>query len=235
MVKCVDKWEVREYIKHKGFESILNKSYGVFSNVNDLDFEEFPQKFVLKDTLGGGGNRVIIVNNQQKPEDVEAIKARLQEWVDTPHRIKSGGREWPYYSGKKHRIIAEEYIENGSEELTDYKFFCFKGSVACVYVISNRTMGGHGELAIMNKYFKRIPYQSATQEVMKENPKKPRNYEFMIKVAEELSCEFPHVRVDLYNVNGRVIFGELTFFGASGYQRFVPDEFDFILGREFDI
>ncbi len=235
LVQCVDKWEVREYIKAKGLSNILNECYGVFSSEEEVDFELFPEEYVLKDTLAGGGNAVIIIKQKPNKEQIDIIKSRLHEWVTSPYRKKSGGREWPYYSGKKHRILAEAYIRSDETGLTDYKFFCFDGAIACVYVISNREMGGHGDLAIMDREFVRLPYQSATQGKMKEDPVKPQNYEYMIEVVEKLSRDFPHVRVDLYNIDGKVIFGELTFYGASGYQKFIPDEFDYILGQQFKI
>lgn len=233
--KCVDKYEVRDYIKSKCCNEYLTDVYGVFSNIDEIKFSLFPDKFVLKDTLGGGGNSVIIIKDKLALSENNRIKRQLKEWLKRSYNKKTDGREWPYYSGIHHRIMAEQYLEDKTEGLTDYKFFCFKGKIACVYVIKNRLMGEHGELAIMDREFNRLPFQSATQDIMKETPSKPQNYERMIMLAEKLSEEFPHVRVDLYNIEGRIFFGELTFYGASGYQKFIPDEFDYILGKQFDI
>lgn len=233
MIECVDKWDVREYIREKGYGSILNHSYGVYENVDEIDFASLPEQYVLKDTLGGGGNSIVIVKERLQESELLQIKTRLKQWMNRPFRRPTDGREWPYYSGKKHRIIIESFIDEASEGLTDYKFFCFHGEIACVYVIADRKLGQHGSLAIMSRDFTRLPFQSATQAIMENDPIKPINYEYMIKIAEDLSKDFPHVRVDLYNVNGTVIFGELTFFGASGYQKFEPDTFDYILGEKF--
>lgn len=232
LTKCVDKYEVRDYVTSQGCADYLVRCFGIYTDAEQINFEEFPMQFVLKDTLGGGGNSVIVVTDKNKMDKSAAI-TQISKWLERPNNIKSDGREWPYYCGLPHRVIAEEYIDGGTTGLYDYKFFCFDGKVAYVYVIGNRIIGEHGELAIMDRDFNRLPYQSATQAVMLSDPEKPRNYDCMVEVAEKLSVGFPHVRVDLYNVEGRVIFGELTFYGASGYQRFNPDEFDFILGKCF--
>ena len=109
MVKCVDKYDVREYVKSLGLGHILNDCYGVFNRVEDVDFDKLPDKFVIKDTLGGGGNSVIIC---EKKSDLEFdnLKSRIDHWTKVkPSR--GGGREWPYYSGKTHRIIIERFLE----------------------------------------------------------------------------------------------------------------------------
>ena len=100
-------------------------------------------------------------------------------------------------------------------------------------MINNRILGSHGELAIMNDNFVRLPVQSLTQGIMKEDPQKPKNFERMREIAMSLSEGFPHVRVDLYNENGKILFGELTFYGASGYIQYNPDSFDYELGKQF--
>ena len=235
MIKAVDKYDVRGLLSNLQLESILPQSYGVYDTYEDIKWETLPKKFVIKDTLAGGGTSVILVKNKEAV-DYEYLHDTLKKWIQSNSHVKSDGREWPYYSGKNHRILIEEYLETASgEKLTDYKFFCFDGNVYCVYVIGNREIGAHGELAIMNADFVRLPYQSATQGIMKVSPSKPDNYEYMVEVARKISLGFPHVRVDLYNVDGKVYFGEMTFYGASGYQSFVPDEFDYILGKQFKL
>ncbi|MBQ7850805.1 MAG: carbonic anhydrase [Clostridia bacterium] len=232
MPRCVDKYGVRQYIAQAGLGNTLTTCYGVYDAVEDVDFDALPDAFVLKDTLGSGGNSVIIVEEKDKA-DLDAIRAQLQSWLNSSTRLKNPGREWVYDS-QKHRIIAEEYLRD-SEGLTDYKFFCFGGKIACVYVIANRALGDHGELAIMDADFVRLPYQSSTQHVMKEDPVIPVNYSNMKHMAEMLSSPFPHVRVDMYSIGSRIVFGELTFFGASGYMSYEPDSFDYILGEQFDL
>lgn len=233
MIEAVDKYEVRKLIYGLKLGEILPHCYGVYDSYEEIDWQELPEKFVIKDTLAGGGTSVIIVKKKNALDHFK-LRNTLKKWTQRNGHLKSDGREWPYYSGKNHRILLEEYLESSTEEnLTDYKFFCFNGEVYCVYVIGNRKIGDHGELAIMDKDFIRLPYQSVTQKVMENVPEKPINYNYMVEIATKLSSGYPHVRVDLYNIEGKVYFGEMTFFGASGYQKFCPDEFDYILGKQF--
>ena len=233
MTTCVDKYEVRSHLERIGLNRFLPKCYGVYDSPSDINFDHLPDSFVIKDTLGSGGNSVAVVRDKRNICPDELFN-RMNSWVNEPINVKNPGREW-VYDNRKHRIIVEEYLHVPGEELKDYKFFCFNGKVACVYVIANRILGGHGELAIMDENFVRIPYQSTTQNVMRENPEKPQTFETMKKLAEQLSAGFPHVRVDLYSLGSRVVFGELTFFGASGYMKYEPDEFDYYLGTYFEL
>ncbi|MBP3427872.1 MAG: carbonic anhydrase [Clostridia bacterium] len=232
MPRCVDKYDVRQYVAEMGLKDTLATCYGVYCSSEDVDFDALPQSFVLKDTLGSGGNSVIIVEDKGNA-DLDAIRNQMQSWVNTTIRAKNPGREW-VYDFRKHRVIAEEYLHDNNG-LIDYKFFCFGGKIACVYVIANRELGNHGELAIMDADFNRLPYQSTTQSVMTEDPIVPENYAKMKRIVEVLSAPFPHVRVDMYSIGSRVIFGELTFFGASGYMSYEPDNFDYILGECFEL
>lgn len=233
MVQCTDKYDVREYICSKGYEDLLNECFGVYDTIDEVDFSKFPDQFVLKDTLGSGGVAVVVVKDKATM-DLEKIKEQARDWTSSKKQLLDDGREWAYHAGKPHRIIAERYIDSLAKEgLTDYKFFCFNGKIACVYVINNRILGSHGELAIMNDNFVRLPVQSLTQGIMKEDPQKPKNFERMREIAMSLSEGFPHVRVDLYNENGKILFGELTFYGASGYIQYNPDSFDYELGKQF--
>lgn len=232
MARCVDKYDVRQYVAEIGLQETLTNCYGVYHSADELDFCALPNSFVLKDTLGSGGNSVIVVEDKATA-DLDAIRTQMQAWVNTTTRAKNPGREW-VYDFRKHRIIAEEYLHD-SNGLTDYKFFCFGGKIACVYVIANRELGNHGELAIVDADFARLPCQSTTQNVMREDPVKPANYETMKRIAETLSKPFPHVRVDLYSIENKVVFGELTFFGASGYMKYEPDNFDMIMGNRFEL
>lgn len=233
MVQCVDKYDVRTYVQEKGLGHILNECYGVYDRVEDIDFDKLPDQFVLKDTLGGGGNSVILVKDKTR-ENMDMLRAQLQKWVDEDHRAKGGGREWPYYSGKKHRIIVERYIpsDENTGGLIDYKFFCFGGETAFVYGVADRRPGIDAGIGIFDRDFVKISVKRVGEPLLREL-KKPVNYEIMRGYAELLAKEFPHVRVDFYNQNGCIIFGELTFYNASGYMKYEPDEFDFEMGDKF--
>ena len=133
MIQYADKYDVRKYISELGLSNILNECYGVYDSPNSIDYSNLPSKVVFKDTLGGGGNDVLIFNDFGINK-IKATKKALFGWIRKP-LIRDGGREWPYYSGKKHRIIVEKFIEDCDyDNLVDYKFFCFNGVVEYVFV-----------------------------------------------------------------------------------------------------
>lgn len=232
MGKCADKYEARDYVTKMGYSDILVPILGVYNSEKEINLDVFPNSFVIKDTLGGGGNSVIIVKNKNE-ENFNSIKKHIQEWLRKP-KGKHPGREW-VYENKKNRIIVEKYIEANENEggLIDYKFFCFNGRVEYVYGIADRTLGKKVGLGIFDRDFNLLPYKRSDENTLVRVIEKPRNYEKMIKCAEDLGKAFPHARIDLYNQEGKIYFGEITFFDGSGYMKFDPDEFDFIMGNKF--
>lgn len=235
MPKCVDKGDVREYVAECGLGSILNECYGIFDRVEDIDFDTLPDKFVVKNTLGGGGNSVVIVEDKSAL-DIPALKERMNRWVRENAHIKNAGREWPYNSGRKNnRIIIEKYIESDETEggLIDYKFFCFNGKTEWLYVLTDRALGTDVGVGIFDTDFNRMNISRKDERPMSRDIKKPESFDNMLDVCRKLSEPFPQVRVDLYNCNGKIIFGELTFFDACGYMIFDPDKADFDLGEKF--
>ena len=236
MVQCVDKADVREYVKSKGVEDILLHCYGVYDSVDDIDWDSLPNQFVIKDTLGGGGASVIIVDNKRE-KDIVTLKKQVAEWTRIKAHTKSDGREWPYYSGKKHRIIIEKYIESNKSQggLIDYKFLCFNGKVELLYILADRVAGQGAGCGFFDLEFRQLPITESDEKPLKRKIKKPKNFQEMVRVAEKLSEDFPCARIDLYNDKGKIIFGEITFYDSSGYMIFDPDSFDCDLGDKFRI
>ena len=233
MIQCVDKYDVRTYVESMGLGDILNECYGVFDCVEEIDFDILPDQFVIKDTLGSGGNSVILVKNKAEM-DRDKVKAKLRKWVRENNRVPSGGREWPYYSGKKHRILIEKYLAQPDGDLPDYKFFCFEGKVQYVYFMRNYTNNhDNGELGFFDREFNLLTAHRTDFRPILDQPPKPEKYDEMVRIAELLSKEFPHVRVDFFCSNGKIVFGEFTFTMASGYITFEPDDFDFTMGKCF--
>lgn len=234
MKQCADKYDVRSYIESIGLQSILNECYGVFDNADDVDFSKLPNQFVLKDTLGGGGISVIICKDKAHA-DLDSYRTIMRKWVSS-HRNKSFGREW-VYEYRKHRIIAEKYIESNESMggLIDYKFFCFGGKFEFMYVISNRQLGGLASFGIYDRDFNRLPIARKGENILNSDVKQPDNFYEMIQVAEKISKPFPEARIDLYSQNGKIIFGEITYFSGSGYIKFDPDSFDFEIGKYFQL
>ena len=225
---CSDKYLVRRYVEDKGLGFLLNENYGRYFNVDDIDFSNLPMQFALKCTAGSGDN--IIVKDKTKL-DFEKTKKVLREWLV---KEKSLGREWCYY-GVKPAILIEKYLGRDSRgDLPDYKFFCFDGHVYCAYVMVNYTDNhANGRLGFYDRDFNKMPYCRVDYKDIDFELEKPVGYEKMVEYAEILSKGFPHVRVDFFDINGEIIFGELTFYNASGYTKFSPDEFDFIMGKKF--
>lgn len=234
MAQCVDKYEVRKYVEHCGLADTLNECYGVYNSPDEIDFDALPAQFVLKDTLGGGGNGILICMDKSRLKKAETMEM-LRGWVK-PMKGKHPGREWVYDCGAN-RIIAEKYIPSDPEKggLIDYKFFCFRGKIAYVYAIADRQMGQKAGLGIYTPEFERLPYARVDEKPLERELEKPENYDRLKQIAEKLAAPFPHARIDLYDQDGRILFGEITFFDGSGYMKFDPDEFDFKMGAAFDL
>ena len=235
MPECVDKYDVRKYVKQCGFENILNDVYGVYNTPDEINFDNLPKSFVLKDTLGGGGNSVILVEDKEKIDE-KLVCDQMWDWVNYPVNKKHPGREW-VYDNKKHRIIAEKYIASNPEDggLIDYKFFCFYGKAEFLYVIADRKVGKKAGFGIFDAGYQKQQVQRGDEMPLKRNIQKPDNYDELLKAAEQLAKPFPEARIDFYDVNGKIIFGEITFFDGSGYMTFEPDEFDYIIGEKFEV
>jgi hypothetical protein len=229
---CVDKYEVRKYLRQKGLNNILNELFLVADSANDIDFSKLPDQFVLKTTDGGGGENVIICTNKSIV-NINELKKKLSGWKNKKN--VNAGREWAYTQSPKSRIIAERYLENKANPkagIEDFKFLCFHGSPRYVIIDKDRYIGHKRNFYTIEK--QRLNVESDCKQ-FDEDYIFPFNYNEMVDIARKLSEDFPFVRVDLYNVNGKIIFGELTFYPWSGYVQFNPDKFDFTLGKEFDI
>ncbi|MBQ8319645.1 MAG: carbonic anhydrase [Clostridia bacterium] len=230
MHRCVDKYQVREFIKEKGLEEILVKLYAKSDSVKGLDFERLPDQFVIKTTNGGGGLNVIVC-----PDKTKLDRRELEEKLACK-KIKSrtGGREWAYY-GLEPGVIVEELLINSKNPLAgvnDYKIFCYQGKAKYIVVDVDRYVGHKRNF--YDRDWNRLEYSSDCPPADCDI-EKPENYEKMLQIAEKLSEDFPYVRVDLYNVEGKIYFGELTFYPWSGYVQFEPDEADFVFGKDFEL
>lgn len=230
MTQCADKYGVREYIIGKGYEDILVPLYGAYEKTEDIDFDKLPNKFVLKTTNGSHTN---IFCEDKSKLDVDATKRTLNEWLNKS--AERAGREWAYYDIKP-RIVCERYLEKDqNNDLVDYKFFCFNGEPYCLYVIIERFLEDGIKLGIFDLDFNQMTVLRSDIRGITTHIEKPKNFDVMVKIARELSRDFPHTRVDLYNVDGSIVFGELTFYDGSGYKGFVPSEFDYELGSKFEL
>ena len=237
MRTCTDKASVRDYIDAQGFGYLLNECYGVYDSFEEINWNNLPKQFVLKNTLGGSGKSVILIHNKDTM-NIEEIKEKLRGWIKHSTNWTSPAGEWVYEDRKARIIIEKLLVDSELGDLPDYKFFCFNGKAYCLYYMRNCTAKAdrhEGEIAILDRDFNLMPVTRPDFLRITEQPPKPKNYEQMLKIAEKLSEPFPHVRVDFYNIDGKIVFGELTFFTNCGVVRYDPDSFDFELGRQFEL
>lgn len=230
MITCSDKYAVRDYVYRKGLGNCLIPLYNVYSNINEIDFTDLPMTFVLKTTNGSHTN---IICKDKNSLDKTKTLVTLNNWMKTWNTKL--GREWAYHMIKP-KIICEKYmIDDENNSLIDYKFFCFNGEPFYLYVVTDRFSETGPQLGIFDLNFNQLSYGRADIPRLSKIINKPENFEEMISISKILSKDFPHVRVDLYNIAGKVYFGELTFYNASGYKGYIPDEFDYIVGDKFTL
>ena len=226
MQVCADKYAVRQYLHGLGYDELLNELYDVYENVSDIDLNWLPNQFVLKAAHGSGQN--IIVKDKKK---VNWFTAKLMMWTWMHQHIAWSGREWVYETMPR-RIIAEKFLQDETGELRDYKFFCFNGKPTYMQLEVGRYTS-HNTRNFYDMNWNLMPFGKELPHNPDIHVEKPLMFEKMKEIAADLSKPFQFVRVDLYQVNGKIYFGELTFFPAGGAPDFVPDEYDEIVGSHW--
>ena len=231
--KLVDKYEVREYIKDKIGEKYLIPLLGAWERVEDINFDELPNQFVLKCTHDSGS---VLICKDKDTFDIAEAKSRLAKRLKMNFYYNC--REYPYKYIKKPRIIAEKYMINDNDSAPlDYKFMCFEGEPRVLFldigVCETNNLGGHAEHYYRNIYdmnFIPIDMKETREHIDLDKIQKPSHFEEMKKIAQTLCQGLHHCRVDLYEINGEIYFGEITFFHGAGYNYFDPIEWDKTLG-----
>lgn len=217
-----DKYAVRKYVADRIGEEYLTKLYGVYQSEQDIPFEELPRQFVLKATHDSGG--LVIV--QDKSElNVKKVKKKLRKCLKRNFYWK--GREWSYKDIKPQIICEELLVDNCKKDLYDYKIFCFHGEPKIMYVATSRGRGTKIDFFDLqfNHLDIRNHYPNANKTI-----EKPANLEKMIELARILSKDFEQVRIDFYNIQGKIYFGEMTLYNFGGLEKLEPDEWDAIIG-----
>ncbi|MBG9529109.1 glycosyl transferase [Bacillus thuringiensis] len=225
----VDKYEVRQYIKETIGEEYLIPLLGVYNNFDEIDFDVLPNKFVLKPNHTSGD--VFICRDKSKINYRE-LKSEVDKWLQREYYWLH--REWPYKNVKP-KIVCEKYmVDESGVDLKDYKFMSFNGEVRCSFVGLNRQSETGLNIDFYDLEWKLMPFERhyPNSGIKLE---KPQNYKKMIEFAELLSRELPFVRVDFYEINGKVYFGELTFYPGSGFEEFTPESYDELLGSWIDL
>lgn len=219
-----DKYTVREYLEKKGYGYILNDLIGAYDNPDDIDFDSLPDKFVLKLSHGSGWN---IVCKDKSKINWPMYKHIIKSWLK--QNLYVYGREWNY-KNLEPKIIIEKYLDNGDGQLIDYKFHCFNGEPLYVLVARDRFSDCKFSTYDMNwDRFTNIKNAHLPPE------KRPPCFEEMRNIATELCKKFPCVRIDFYNIENKIYFGEFTYFESSGFFNFIDEKQDFLRGEKLQL
>ena len=225
--KMVDKYAVKDYVASLIGQEHIIPTLGVWDCPEDIEWDKLPDKFVLKTTHGGGGCGVVICKDKSTFDAKKAI-----DKLNVSMHLGNAFREHPY-DNVPHRIIAEQFLEETArpevDDLIDYKFYCFNGEPKLIMVAGGRQNGS-----------KRFGYYDIDWTPVKLTWGAPRpDKEFerpagladMLEIAAKLSADIPHARIDLYNINEHVYFGEITFYDGSGFKKMSPESFDAVMGE----
>ena len=216
----VDKYAAKQYVAEKIGAEYVIPVLGVWERVEDIDFDALPNQFVLKTTHDSGG---IVVCKDKDTLKIPAAKRRLRYFLK--RNYYNHNREWPY-KHVPHRIIAESYMEDQStQELRDYKFFTFGGVPKVLYIAQGRGKGEPTVADFFDMEFNHLPF-TIDHDMAPVPPEKPVCFEEMKRLAAVLSQGTPQLRVDFYEVDGKIYFGEMTFFHCSGMEAFHPESWD---------
>lgn len=221
--QMVDKVEAKKYVAGIIGQEYIIPTLGVWNSVDEIDWDALPNQFVVKPTNDSGG---LVICRDRTVFDIEAAKAKLRSLGQRDYSRVS--KEYPYRN-VPHRFIAEEYKEDESGELRDYKFFCFNGVPRYCQVISGR--GSDTTTSFYDRDWVMQEFSGLhIHNLDKTSVGRPMGYEEMLTLAERLAKGIPFVRIDLYNINGKIFFGEITFFPYSGLGEFRPLKWNKIIG-----
>lgn len=221
----VDKYAVKQYVAEKIGKEYVIPTLGVWNTVEEIEWDKLPNQFVLKVTHDSGG---VVICKDKTTFDIAYAKLVLRKALK--HDYYYSHREWPYKNVKK-RVIAEKYMEDTkNKDLLDYKLFCFNGIPKYCQVISDRntTMS----IDFYDALWEHQPFHEPRIYPFSKTPHEvPLNYTKMMELASMLSKGFRFLRVDFYEINGKIYFGELTFYPTSGMGGFDPKEYDSLFGE----
>lgn len=226
----VDKYEAKKYVASIIGEQYIIPTYGIWDKFNDIDFDKLPNEFVLKCTHDSG---TVVICKNKSALDKKACCKKISSYLKRDYYLCH--REWPY-KNVKHRIIAEKLMHNGTEaSLTDYKFYCFNGEPLYLYVSVGLDNHETAQMSFVNIDWTLADFGRSDYRPLSCLPAKPDKYDEMIEIAKKLSNGIPFLRVDLYEINGHVYFGELTFCPCAGMMPFEPKSADRTVGDMLDI
>lgn len=224
--KLVDKYLVKDIVGNMIGQEYIIPTLGVYKHFDDINFESLPNQFVLKCNHDSGS---IVVCLDKQNFNIPEAKSFLEKCLAKNYYIAS--REWPYKNVER-RIIAEPYMKDDNNPLlTDYKFYCFDGEPKFLYVSYGLADHGTAFISYMTLDWKPAPFHRPDFQEYTECPPRPQSYDKMIEIAKTLSTDMPFVRVDLYEINMKPYFSEMTFFPGDGLTPFEPNEWDAKIGE----
>ena len=224
VTKCASRDGVREYLKELGYEDLLIPYYGIFEKFDDIDFSKLPDQFVLKCTHACAFNKIV---KDKSKLDIDETRKQFNKWLKTNYGKMTLER---HYSQIKPRIIIEKYIGEIDSLPVEYKIHVFNGKARSMYVVTGRG----ADIRYNNYYIDWTPFDGSQFNGWKKTDYEltpPKNWDEMVEIAEKLGERFPFVRVDLYNINGKIYFSEMTFTPAKGTLILDDDKCDFEMGE----
>lgn len=229
-VTLVDKFLVKDFVAATIGGKYVIPTIDSWDSADSVDFNRLPREFVIKCNHNSG--KGIYICRDKETINEGKVRKGLAKALSEDYYIYN--REWPYKNVKR-RVLAEELLkENGGGELKDYKLMCFNGKVRCSFVCSDRFTKDGLKVTFFDRDWNVMPFERHYPKSTKEI-RKPKNYELMVGLAEKLAEGICFVRVDFYEVCGRVYFGEMTFYPGSGFEEFTPREWDYKMGEWLDI
>lgn len=227
--KLVDKIAVRDFVSARIGDEYLNEVLGIYHHADEIDFSELPERFVIKGAHGCHYN--LIVPDKSKL-DRKRARRLFQKWLGRDYYNYTGG-EWAYKDIPR-RLVAEKFLQQGDQNiLNDYKFFCFNGEPRFVQVDIDRDVENYR--CYYNIEWDKLEFGTERNKYYQDSVERPKVFEEMVMISKKLSQGFPFVRVDLYDINGKTVFGELTFYPADGRKAFTPHKYNRIIGDMLEL
>ncbi|MBR1965312.1 MAG: glycosyl transferase [Lentisphaeria bacterium] len=232
MTKIVDKYEFKNYIRTQIGDGYTVPLLGAWDRVEDIDFDQLPNKFVLKCNAQSDGKFIKIIHDKTKL-NIEALKREMQNWLKPDFTLKTSYC-WAYHNVPL-KIIAEEYIEQIDGQVYDYKFMCYWGEPKFVLAICDRENSQYS-ISYYDTTWNKLDVKYKGKKVFdNKDVKKPENFSKMLEISEVLSKNFPLVRVDFYEIDSKILLGEMTFYPTGGYGKYEPREWDQKAGEWLDL
>ena len=230
VIQCADKVRVREYVEQCGCGEMLIECLGVYEDPESIPWDQLPEQFVLKCNHGAGYN---IVCNDKSNLDIEAAKKQLKEWLKDDYSLTYAEM---HYHQIKRKIICEKYIQPEDGVLPDdYKVYCFDGEAFCTMLCKEREQEENCKYYFFDKEWNFKPWDSSTAYLKNVSIEKPKQFEKMLAYAEKISKGFPFVRVDLYVMEDKIYFGEMTFTPCGCLDRDLTPEGNVVLSEKIVI